>query len=424
MSDKPACVIDNGTGFTKMGYSGNMEPNFIVPSLISTIAEGKSDKKKDIEDLNFFIGAEANNQRLNYNIDAPIRHGIVENWDNMEKYWQRCIYQYLKADPEEHYMLLTEPPLNTPENREYTAEIMFETFNVPALYIGVQAVLALCASIFAPKKKSKKEKKSGNASHGANKEITGCVVDSGDGATHIIPVDHGYVIGSRISHVPLAGSDVTAFILNLLRERGEPVEADQAISIARTIKEQWCYVAPDIKAEFNSYDANPTTKFRCYEGKTMKSKRDFKIDVGYERFLGPEIFFSPEIFSNQHTTPLPTLVDNVILNCPVDCRRPLFNYIALSGGTTMFSNFARRLQRDVKRRVRGREKMQFEQTGFQARQIDVNVIEHNFQRFAVWFGGSIMCIQPSFKASFHTAAQYAEVGPSIARHNAAFQSVT
>ena len=80
MTDKPACVIDNGTGFTKMGYSGNMEPNFIVPSLISTIAEGKSDKKKDIEDLNFFIGAEANNTRLNYNIDAPIRHGLSHIW--------------------------------------------------------------------------------------------------------------------------------------------------------------------------------------------------------------------------------------------------------------------------------------------------------------------------------------------------------
>jgi actin-related protein 3 len=56
------------------------------------------------------------------------------------------ILQYLRCEPEEHYMLLTEPPLNPPENREYTAEIMFETFNVPGLYIAVQAVLALAAS--------------------------------------------------------------------------------------------------------------------------------------------------------------------------------------------------------------------------------------------------------------------------------------
>jgi len=87
--------------------------------------------------------------------------GIIDNWDHMEKYWHRCLYQYLNCDPEEHYMLLvphsasyvqllysllttflrvvqTEPPMNTPENRELTAEIMFETFNVPGLYIAVQ----------------------------------------------------------------------------------------------------------------------------------------------------------------------------------------------------------------------------------------------------------------------------------------------
>ena len=51
-----------------------------------------------------------------------------------------------RCDPEEHHVLLTEPPMNPPENREYTAEIMFETFNVPGLYIAVQAVLALAAS--------------------------------------------------------------------------------------------------------------------------------------------------------------------------------------------------------------------------------------------------------------------------------------
>ncbi len=59
---------------------------------------------------------------------------------------EQCIFKYLRAEPEDHYFLLTEPPLNTPENREYTAEIMFESFNIPGLYIAVQAVLSLAAS--------------------------------------------------------------------------------------------------------------------------------------------------------------------------------------------------------------------------------------------------------------------------------------
>ncbi|CAH2003273.1 unnamed protein product [Acanthoscelides obtectus] len=84
----------------------------------------------------------------------------------MEKFLEQCIFKYLRAEPEDHYFLLTEPPLNTPENREYLAEIMFESFNVPGLYIAVQAVLALAA----------------------NRCLTGVVIDSGDGVTHVIPV--------------------------------------------------------------------------------------------------------------------------------------------------------------------------------------------------------------------------------------------
>jgi actin-related protein 3 len=397
-----------------LGYSGNIEPNFIVPSLIATIAEGKSDQKRDIEDLNFFIGAEAAVKRTDYNVGYPIAHGIVENWDNMEKYWQRCIYQYLNCDPEEHMMMLTEPPLNTPENREYTAEIMFETFNVPGLYIGVQAVLALCASIYAnPSSRS-----------GAQAaRMTGTVIDSGDGATHIIPVSDGYVIGSRIKHIPLAGRDVTNFIIQMLRDRGEPLPGNQALDIARKIKEQWCYVSPDIVNEYKKYDNDPS-KFRPFQGKDLRTGAPFTIDVGYERFLGPELFFSPEIFDSQHTTPLPTMVDDVILACPLDCRRPLFEYITLSGGSTMFKHFTKRLERDIARRVKDRLKKSYERTGHKAKKINVKVISHSFQRFAVWFGGSIMAAQPAFLSSFHTRARYDEVGPAIARHNAAFQTVT
>lgn len=62
----------------------------------------------------------------------------MEDWDLMERFLEQCIFKYLRAEPEDHHFLLTEPPLNTPENREYTAEIMFETFNVPGLYIAVQ----------------------------------------------------------------------------------------------------------------------------------------------------------------------------------------------------------------------------------------------------------------------------------------------
>ena len=89
------------------------------------------------------IGDEAYANAKTYQVDQPIRHGLIENWDHMERFWEQCIFKYLRAEPEDHYFMLTEPPLNPPENRENTAEIMFESFNIKGLYIAVQAVLAL-----------------------------------------------------------------------------------------------------------------------------------------------------------------------------------------------------------------------------------------------------------------------------------------
>ena len=136
-------------------------------------------------DLDFFIGDEAEERKTQYDLSYPIRHGQIENWDHMERFWQHCMFKYLRCEPEEHCFCLTEPPMNAPENREYTAEIMFETFNVKGLYIAVQAVLALCASWVS---------KSSKAGH----SLTGTVIDSGDGVTHVIPVYEGYAIGSAI----------------------------------------------------------------------------------------------------------------------------------------------------------------------------------------------------------------------------------
>eukprot|EP00619_Florenciella_sp_RCC1007_P013391 CAMPEP_0205914672 /NCGR_PEP_ID=MMETSP1325-20131115/7375_1 /ASSEMBLY_ACC=CAM_ASM_000708 /TAXON_ID=236786 /ORGANISM="Florenciella sp., Strain RCC1007" /LENGTH=114 /DNA_ID=CAMNT_0053281747 /DNA_START=80 /DNA_END=420 /DNA_ORIENTATION=+ len=114
-----------------MGYSGNCEPQYIVPTTIAVkAAVGGHNKDEGLDDIDFYIGNEAYAHSSTHQINYPIRHGLVENWDNMERLWQQCIFKYLRCEPEDHYFLLTEPPLNTPENRENTAEIMFETYNV------------------------------------------------------------------------------------------------------------------------------------------------------------------------------------------------------------------------------------------------------------------------------------------------------
>lgn len=262
MSRLPACVVDVGTGYTKCGYAGNSEPQYIFPTSIAVREANKIGSKgvQGVEDLDFYIGDEASNQP-GYSVKYPLRHGLVEDWDLMERYMEQVIFKYLRAEPEDHYFLLTEPPMNSPENREYTAEIMFESFNVPGLYIAVQAVLALAASWV-----SKKD---------GERTLTGTVIDSGDGVTHIIPVAEGYVIGSCIKHIPIAGRDITQFVQQLLREREPSIPPEQSLETAKAIKESYSYVCPDIVKEFSKYDSNPEKWIKQYIGYNSITKKQF-----------------------------------------------------------------------------------------------------------------------------------------------------
>merc|ERR1719273_1296269 len=127
-------------------------------------------------------------------------------------------------------------------------------------------------------------------------------------------------------------------------------------------------------------------------------------------FLGPEIFFHPEFANPDFTVPISETVNNIVL----------------SGGSTMFKDFGRRLERDLRRSVDARLKITEQLSGgrIKPKPIDVNVISHQMQRYAVWFGGSMLASTPDFYQVCHTKAQYEEFGPSICRHNPVFGTMT
>ena len=141
----------------------------------------------------------------------------------MEKFWHRSIHTFLRCEPDDNYFVLTEPPLNTPENREQMAEIFFETFNGKGLFIGVQAVMALYAGVYASK----------DGGEVRSKDLTGCVIDSGDGVTHVIPVAEGFPIASCVKHMPIAGRDITKYMLQAFRDRGEKIPSDMLNDTAK-----------------------------------------------------------------------------------------------------------------------------------------------------------------------------------------------
>jgi actin-related protein 3 len=412
--DYPPVVIDVGTGYTKLGYSVNSRPDYIIPTVVGIPADLNTrsvSQRTGTEDLDFYIGFEAQARAPAYAGTNVMKHGQIEDWDKIEQFWEQCIFKYLRCEPEDHAILLTEPPLNSPDNREATAEIMFETFNVPYLYIGMQAMLALAASWTAA----------------GSRSMTGCVVDSGDGVTHVIPVVHGYPISNAIVHVPVAGHEMTSFIAQLLQEREPSVPAHDRYVTAKNIKERFCKVARHPSVTYQMFDKDRAKYITTYTGIDSKTKKPFTCEVGYERFLAPEVWFSPELVSGEYTTPISALIHRAIRMSPIQDRVPLFGNIVLSGGSTTFSGLAERLQRDVQaivdEELRQNAIITSQKLGreHKAGTVKVEIKEHKRQQYAVWYGGAMLASTGvAFYAKCFTKQQYNDEGPAVARKSAIF----
>mmetsp|Transcript_9565 Transcript_9565/g.11983 ORF Transcript_9565/g.11983 Transcript_9565/m.11983 type:complete len:395 (+) Transcript_9565:43-1227(+) len=322
IGDAHCVVCDNGTGFVKVGYASENFPRSIFPSMVGRpILRAEEAVAEGITLREVMCGDEAAAVRMSLECTYPVENGIVKNWEDMETLWNYTFYEKLGIEPKDFKIMLTEPPMNPLANRRKLVEKMFETYGFSYCNVSIQAMLTLYAQGL----------------------LTGCVVDTGDGVTHVVPVWDGFVPQTLIRRLDVAGRHVTRYLIKLLLLRGYAFNRTADFETVRQIKEKFCYVALDINAERKL--AQQTTVLE--ETYSLPDGRVIKI--GRERFEAPECLFEPHLIDVE-SKGVGNMVFDMIQDADIDTRAEYYKHIVLSGGSSMYPGLPSRLERDITQR--------------------------------------------------------------------------
>ncbi|KAI9575188.1 hypothetical protein GQX74_015517 [Glossina fuscipes] len=359
-------VIDCGSGYIKAGFANEDKPTTVFPTIVGRprkgIVVGAAGRSS-------YVGEGAQSMRGVLSFKYPIDRGVVTDWEDMEKIWQHCFANELCVDPQLHPVLLTEIPNNPTANRERMTQIMFELFNVPAMYVTVQSILSLLST--------------GN--------LTGLAVDSGEGITNIVPIYEGYPLTYAINKLNLAGMDLNEYLMRLINQRGYSLSTTTEKELVRDMKETMCYVSQDFGKELSTAETRLSleSQFKLPDGNF--------IHIANERFICPEALFDPTVLGHK-TGGIHININKSILKCDRDLQKNLYKKIVLAGGNTLFPGIEARLKTELSRLVPD---------------YTVQILAEPDRQYSVWKGGAALASLSTFENMYITDQEYYEVGPNI-----------
>ncbi|NXI61279.1 ACT1 protein, partial [Anseranas semipalmata] len=364
--ETPAVIFDNGSGQCKAGLSGERAPRSVISTVVGYpkfrfVMFGASHR-------DWYVGEEAQSKRGILSFTYPMENGVVTSWDNMEKIWRYLYEHELRVKPSERPALLTETPLNPLSHREKMAEVMFESFHVPALFVTLQALAALYAGA----------------------RTTGLVLDSGDGVTVTVPVYRGNYLLQGITRLDFAGRDITKYLSRLLLETGHSFVSATEREIVRDMKEKLCYVALDPRQKMQEKPENLTCEYILPDGRAVK--------VGDQLFRAPEALFVPTEVEVQGPGVVGMVLQS-IAKCNKHIQLDILRNVVLSGGSTLFRGFKERLLKDLQTVIPSTT--------------PIKIISPKDRMYSVWVGASLLASLTAFRNMWVTREDYNEVGPAV-----------
>ena len=368
------CVIDNGSGYMKAGFSGEEAPKIMFPTMVGkTKVEGiyVGDEKKES-----IIGSEAEKKFGILDISYPIQGGTIVNWDEMERIWANTFYGELKISPEEHNLLLSESPFITRNDREKMLEMMFETFNCASTYLVAQSVLA---------------------AYSVGKS-TGISIDCGHTSLNFAPIYEGFLQRHCVQHIPIAGKDINDILINLLIKNGQVIDSKMQKQSIIKAKESFCFLRHDNEDEIEKKKEEETKEWELPDKK--------KIIINKERFQATEVIFDPKQFGYDYPN-FQELFKKTVKSIDSDLREIMLANIIFNGGTTLIKGFKSRVTQEI------------EQAG-QDYEFKKKVHTYPEAQFMAWIGGSILTSLTNFENLWITKAEYKEEGKATIVHKKCF----
>lgn len=358
--DYAAVVIDMGTGFTKSGLAGDEKPRSIVPSIVGV------PKYRTKESPLYYVGKSFPPRRKELSTQVVMTRGVVTDWDALEMLWHHIFYIDLCVCPEELPVLITDAPLSPTTNREKMAELLFENFEVPAMFISHQSLLSVY-------------------SYG---RTGGLVIGSGYGTSYAAPVHDGYIIPHATYRLDIAGNDLTKYLAKLMGESGNPFRKEE-MEVVCEIKEKCCYIPEDYESELNANEKKYLMDYTLPDNQI--------ISIGNERFRCSEILFNPTMLGFPEVG-LHIQAMNSLRKCQPERQADLLSNVLLAGGTTMIRGFSERIKKELTKIERTNK---------------VGILASPNRTFSAWLGGSIVASLNSFQNVWINRQSYNEKGPFI-----------